>query len=334
MTLKTALRIVFYVVLSVVAAIAIWMFVQTWHRVAQPVPLVVQGNIEATEVDVSSKIPGRIESILVREGDAITKDTLVATINSPEIQAKLRQANASRKALSAQRDKANHGARQEDIRAAEAAWKRAQGAADLAETTFRRVERLNKDGVVPTQRRDEAETGWKTARDAEAAARAMYDLALNGARSEDKAAATAMVDAASGVVDEVESYLEETKIVAPAAGEVFRRNIQPGEMVSAGLPIVTLIDLSDIWATFQIREDQLAGLTMGSRIRLAIPALGNREEVFQVSYLAAAGDYAAYRSTSAQGGFDVKTFEVRARPVSPVSGLRPGMSVILRGRVK
>jgi HlyD family secretion protein len=334
MTLKTALRIVFYLVLSMVAAVGIWMFVRTWHRVAQPVPLVVQGNIEATEVDVSSKIPGRIASILVREGDTITKDTLVATIDSPEIQARLRQASASRQAVSAQRDKANHGARQEEIRAAEALWKRAQSAADLAESTFRRVERLAKDGVLPSQRRDEAETGWKTARDAEAAARAMYDLALNGARTEDKAAATALVEAASGVVAEVESYLRETQIVAPAAGEVFRRNIQPGEMVSAGLPIVTLVDLSDIWATFQIREDQLAGLTMGSQVRLAVPALGSREAVFQVSYLAAAADYATYRSTSAQGGFDVKTFEVRARPVSPVTGLRPGMSVILRDRVK
>jgi HlyD family secretion protein len=257
---------------------------------------------------------------------------VIATLDSPEIRARLRQAAASERAATAQRDKARHGAREEEIRASEAAWHRARGAAELAERTFQRVDRLSRDGVLPAQRRDEAETAWKTARDAEGAAKAMYDLALNGARDEDKNAATAIADAAGGVVAEVEAFLRETRVLAPSSGEVARRNLQPGEMVSAGLPIVTLIDLNDVWATFHVREDQLAGLAMGARIRVEIPALGNRTDIFQVSYLAAAADFATWRSTSAQGGFDVKTFEVRARPTARVPGLRPGMSVLYRGR--
>jgi HlyD family secretion protein len=332
MTVKSALHVAFNLVMALVALAAVWWFVVTWRRVAQPPPDIVQGQMEATEIDVSAKIPGRIGTIAVREGDRVSRGDLVATLDSPEIEAKLSQARGARQAAKAQRDKADHGARQEDIRAAEASWHRARGAADLAEKTFQRIDRLARDGVVPGQRRDEAETAWRTARDAEAAAKALHDLAVNGARQEDRAAASAMVDAASGAVDEVSVFLRETRVLAPASGEVFRRNLQPGEMTAAGLPLITLIDLEDMWATFYLREDQLHGLTIGARLRLSLPALANREEEFQVSYLAAAADYATWRSTSASGGFDVKTFEVRARPVRPVPGLRPGMSVILHGR--
>jgi HlyD family secretion protein len=236
-------------------------------------------------------------------------------------------------AAAAQRDKANHGAREEEIRAAEANWRRAHEGAVLAETTFHRVDRLARDGVAPAQRRDEAETLWKSAREAEAAARALLDMAVAGARNEDKASAAAIVDAADGTIAEVQSYLRETSVYAPAAGQVFRRNLEPGEMVAAGLPIVTLVDLSDAWATFHLREDRLAGVTVGSTVQIEIPALGGRRATFKVSYLAPEADYATWRPTTAQGGFDVKSFEVRARPVRPVDGLRPGMSAILIGPV-
>lgn len=332
MTLKTALRVLSYLLLAAATVAGIWLFVRTWQHAARPVPTMVQGQIEATEVDVSAKIPGRIDTIAVREGDSVAKGDVIATLDSPEIDAKLAQATAARRAATAQRDKADHGARAEEIRAAEASWLRARGAADLAEKTFRRVERLAKDGVLPAQRRDEAETSWRTSRDAEAAARALYDLAMNGARNEDKDAAAAMVDVASGTIAEVQAYRRETRVTAPSPGEVFRRNLQPGEMVSAGLPIVTLIDLNDIWATFFIREDQLPGLGIGAQIGLDIPALGQTDAAFLISYVAASADFATWRSTSAQGGFDVKSFEVRARPVGPIAGLRPGMSVVLRGR--
>jgi HlyD family secretion protein len=330
--LRTILSVAAWVVLAAVAVTSVWAFIRTWERVAQPAPEVLQGQVEATEIDVSSKIPGRIDTVTVREGMNVRKGDIIATLDSPEISAKLAQATSARAAASAQRDKANRGAREEEIRAAESQWIRAREAADLAERTFRRVERLAKDGVTPSQRRDEAETVWKTSREAEAAAKALYDMARNGARTEDKAAATAMVGVASGSVAEVEAFLRETTVHAPATGQVYRRSIEPGEMVAAGLPIVTLVDLDDAWATFHVREDKLAGLTVGTRLRLAIPALGQRVEEFDVSYLAPEADYATWRPTNAQGGFDVKSFEVRARPVRPIPGLRPGMSVTLASR--
>ena len=296
---------------------------------ARPAPETIQGEADATKVDVAAKVAGRVATIEVKEGDAMTKGDPVATLESPEIRARLDQAEAAKAGAVAQREKADTGAREEEIRAAKSQWDRARHAAELAEVTFGRLERLARDGVVPRQRRDEAEAQWKTSRDAADAAKALYDLALAGARREDRDTAAALVSRAEGAVDEVKAFLDETKVVSPAAGEVYRRNVEPGEIVPAGFPIVTLVDLSYVWVTFQVREDHLARLKMGSTVPARFPALGDEEIPLTVSFVAPQGDFATWRATSAQGGFDLKTFEVRARPKSPVAGLRPGMSAVV-----
>jgi HlyD family secretion protein len=324
-TLRTVLVIV--LVLVVLAGIGAW----AW-KLSQPLPEVVQGQVEATLVNVSAKIPGRVSSLAAREGTMVSRGDVLVTLESPEIDAKLAQARAARDAAAAQRDKANHGAREEEIRQARLMWERAQHATELAEKTFHRIERLNRDGVLPAQRKDEAEAQLKTSKDAEAAARAVFDMATNGARVEDKEAATALVSRATGAISEVQAYLGETSVKAPLAGEVYRRNAEPGEMVAAGYPILTILDPTDVWTTFQLREDKLARLKMGDVISARVPALGGRAVDLKVFYIAPVGDFATWRATNAQGGFDLKTFEVRARPLQPVQGLRPGMSVqVARG---
>lgn len=299
---------------------------------ARPAPETLQGEADAPKVDVAAKVAGRVASIAVKEGDAVKKGDPVATIDSPEIRARMDQAEAAKAGAVAQRDKADRGAREEEIRAARSQWDRARHAADLAEVTFGRLERLARDGVVPKQRRDEAEAQWKTSRDAAEAAKAVYDMAVAGARREDREAATALVSRADGAVEEVKAFLDETKVAAPAAGEVYRRNVEPGEIVPAGFPIVTLVDLSDVWVTFQVREDRLEKLKMGTTVPARFPALGKEEVPLTVSFVAPQGDFATWRATSAQGGFDLKTFEVRARPARPVPGLRPGMSAVVTWR--
>ncbi len=323
------LRVTFtlLVVFAVVGGLWLW----AW-KLSQPAPEIVQGQVEGTLIDVSSKIPGRVAAVLVREGQRVRKADELVTLDSPEIRAKLDQAEAAREAAAAQRDKAYNGAREEEIRQARSVWERAVHATELAEKTFRRVDRLNRDGVLPAQRRDEAEAQLATSRDAEAAAKAVYDMAESGARVEDKEAAAALVSRARGAVSEVDAYLGETRLTAPLDGEVYRRNVEPGEIAAAGYPILTLLDPADMWATFQFREDKLAGLRMGTRLVVRVPALDNRRLDLTVSYIAPVGDFATWRATSAQGGFDLKTFEVRARPAGPVPDLRPGMSVILEGR--
>lgn len=305
-----------------VVAGALWLFLH-------PEPEIVQGEVDATQIDVSPKIPGRVASLEVRQGDSVVPGQLLATLDSPEIRAKLRQASAARDAAKAQRDKAYRGAREEEIRAAQELWTRAEAAAELARKTFDRVRRLHEDGVLPIQKRDEAEAQWKASRAAADAAKAAYDMAVRGARIEDKEAAAALVDQASGAIDEVESFLAETRLTAPVAGEVVDLVVDPGELVAPGYPVLTLVDLSDIWVTFHLREDRLSRIRMGDLLDVRIPALGNRTIEVRISYLSPLGDFATWRATNASGDFDLKTFEVRARPTEPVQGLRPGMSALL-----
>jgi HlyD family secretion protein len=299
------------------------LFLPGCHR-----PDLVQGEVEAAQVDVSAKIPGRVAEVLVDVGQKVRRGDTLARLASPEISAKLDQASAARAAASAQSTKADRGAREEEVRAAESQWQRAEAAATLAKTTWERLERLSRDGVVPAQRRDEAEANWKAARAAADAAKAVRDMALAGARSEDRDAAAAVVRQAQGAVSEVEAYLGETTLVAPRDGEVSARNVEPGELTAPGYPVVTLVDLSDVWVVFNLREDRLAGLAVGDRLVARVPALG-RELELRVTTLAPLADFATWRSTSASGGFDLKTFEVRAKPAAAVDGLRPGMSAIV-----
>jgi len=289
----------------------------------------IQGEIEATQIDVAAKISGRIENIYVDRGQYVTKGQLLASLESPEIRAKLKQASAAQRAAGSQREKAYSGTREEEIRQAQNAWLRSRYAAELAEKTFRRIERLYQDGVVPTQKRDEAEAQFTMTKSAEAAAKAAYDMAVRGARQEDKVTSKELENQASGVVDEVNSYLDETRLHAPVSGEVAEKVVDPGELVSPGYPVITLIDLRDIWVTFNLREDRLAHIHMGDTITGKIPALGNKRVRFIVHYISPLGDFATWRATSAQGDFDLKTFEVRARPAVMIKGLRPGMSVVV-----
>ncbi len=300
----------------------------TWY-LQEPEIKFIQGEVAATQVNLAVKIAGRVSEVLVREGQYVKKGEVLLRLDSPEINAKLRQASSAEEAASAQRDKAYAGARRQEVTAAMNLWIQAQEAAELAEKTYRRINNLYADGIVPGQRKDEAEAKWKAASAAAEAARSQYDMALEGARVEDRDTATALVNQARGAVSEVRSYLGETQLDSPLGGEVIHVLANPGEVVSAGYPVVSILDLNDIWVTFNLREDRLAGLRMGSVFPVSVPALGNSKFNVEISYIAALGDFATWRATSASGEFDLKTFEVRARPLRTIEGLRPGMSVVV-----
>lgn len=294
----------------------------------QPREQFLQGQMEARRVLVAGKVPGRIERLLVHEGDVVQKDSLVAVISSPEIEAKKIQAQGALGAAKAQASKARNGARSEDITALKAMADRAQEAATLAKNTYNRVQKLYNEGVLPLQKRDEAETQMKASQSAADAARAQYNQAVAGARSEDKAAANALVLQAKGANAEVDAYLEETKIRTPITGEVSLKLAEEGEVVGSGMPIIAVTDLNDSWAVFHLREDYLKNVSKGKKFYLQVPALDKTVEMV-VSYIASVGDYATWRSSKESSGFDLKTFEVRLRPTHKVENLRPGMSVLL-----
>lgn len=311
----------------VLVALMVAAILQLQEFATKPKDKYLQGQMEARRVLVAGKVPGRIEKLLVREGQTVKKNALVAVINSPEIEAKKMQAQGALGAAKAQANKAKNGARSEDVKALKAMAARAQDAANLAKNTYERVEKLYNEGVLPLQKRDEAETQMKASQGAADAARAQYEMALAGARDEDKEAAEALVKQAEGANAEVNAYLEETKIKSPIAGEVTLKVVEEGEVVGAGMPVIAVTDLKDAWAVFHLREDFLKNVTKGKTFVLPVPALNAAVEM-EVSYIAPVGDYATWKSSKESGGFDLKSFEVRLRPTVEVENLRPGMSVL------
>lgn len=298
-------------------------------RAAQPAPVSFQGQMEARETDVAPKITARIAEVLVREGDKVQPGTPLLRLDSPEVAAKLAQATAAQQAAQAVASKAAHGVRPQEIEMARLNWQRAQAAAELAEKSFRRVEGLARDGLVAAQKRDEAEANHKAARDQALAARAQYDLARAGAREEDKTAAAAQARQVAGVVAEVQAAQAETSLPSPVAGEVAKVLARPGELSPQGVAVVTVVDLQDQWVVLNVREDQLARFAIGSEFEATLPALAGRTVRFKVYMSSVLPDFATWRATRAGQGFDVRTFEVRARPLAPVDGARPGMSVLV-----
>lgn len=296
---------------------------------SRPKEAVVQGEAEAAEYRISGKVPGRIEAFYAAEGDMVHKGDTLVLIDSPEVRAKLAQANAAYAAAAAQRNKANTGARKEEIAGAYEIWQKALVGKDIAKKTLDRATRLHEQKVISDQKFDEATAQYNAAAATAEAAKSQYDMAVKGAREEDKAAAIALVDRANGAVMEVKSYLSELKLTSPVDGVISARYPHVGELVGTGSPIMTVTDLSDMWFTFNIREDKLHSMKSGDKLRLSIPALDGKEIDATVTYIAARESYATWRATKETDQYDAKTFEVRAVPTVVVEGLRPGMTAIV-----
>ncbi|EKO3395783.1 biotin/lipoyl-binding protein [Vibrio fluvialis] len=300
----------------------------SFYQAYQPEPVRLQGQIESQQYSISSKVPGRIDQVYVRKGDEVKKGQLIFTLHSPEIEAKLEQAIAGQKAASALAQEAENGAREQQIRAAKDQWMKAKAAAELAEKTYLRVNNLYKDGVVAEQKRDEANTQWQAAKYTESAAFQMYEMAKEGARAETKQAAQEKARMAAGAVAEVEAYAADTKIESWFDGEVSQVLMQSGELAPQGFPVVTVVDREDSWAVLNVREDLLSHFQKGTTFNAYLPAL-NKSLEFKVTHVAVMGDFATWRSTDAAQGFDLRTFEVEARPTAPETNLRMGMSVVV-----
>lgn len=289
---------------------------------------VIMGQAEATTIRISGKVPGRIASYRFNEGDQVKAGDTLVFLSTPEVQAKLMQVEAVKAAAEAQHAKALKGARDQEVTAAYELWQKAQAGLTIAKKSYDRVRNLYEKGVMSAQKKDEAEANYNAMVATEKAARSQYEMAKEGARKEDKAAAAALVNQASGALAEVESYVEESALVAPIDGEISERFPEVGELVGTGAPIMNIADLTDMWVSFSIREDLLSQVKVGNEVKAFVPALDNQEITLKVYYMKDMGTYAAWKATKTTGQYDAKTFEVRARPVQPVEGLRPGMSVI------
>lgn len=292
-------------------------------------PEIIQGYVEVSEYRVSSKVPGRVLELRVKEGDYVNVGDTLAIIDAPDVKAKLTQAESAESAASAMDQMANNGARREQINGAYALLQQAKAGLEIAQKSYNRVQRLYDEGVMSAQKRDEAFANYKAIEAQVKAAQSQYDMAVNGARREEKMAAAAQVNRAKGAVQEVNSYISETIQTAQKAGEVSDVYPKEGELIGTGSPIMSVSLLDDMWGTFNVREDQLDGMRIGSVITAYAPAF-KKDIKMKVYYIKDQGSYATWKATKANGQYDLKTFEVKARPVTKVEGLRPGMSLVLK----
>ena len=309
---------------GVVAIVALIGFLALGHD-----PEVIQGEMEVEEYRVSGKVPGRILELRVKEGDMVKAGDTLAIIEAPDVEAKMVQAQSAADAAQAMEQMTQKGARKEQVQAAAQLLEQAKAGLEIAEKSYKRMKILFDEEVISAQKYDEAEAMYKSAQAQVKAAQSQYEMAVNGARAEEKRAASATVGQARGAMQEVNSYIRETVQIAQMAGEVTDVYPKVGELVGTGTPIMSIAVMDDQWATFNIREDQLKGLAVGTEITVNVPAL-DKEMKMQIYHMKDKGSFAAWKATKASGQYDQKTFEVKARPAEKLEGVRPGMSVILK----
>lgn len=318
-----ALLITMGAVVLVVAVIAIigFLFMNRHDNI-------IEGQIEGTSVRVSGKLPGRIVEFYVEEGDTVAEGDTLVHIHSSLAEAQLTQALAMQDVARAQNRKVDAGARTQVIQAAADMVAQAQAAVEITKKTYERMENLYREGVVSEQKRDEAKAAYDAAQAALSAAKSNHSMAVDGARVEDKESSQAMVEAAGGGVAMVEALLEDQYLVAPCAGTIDEIYPEVGELVSIGTPVMSVLRLDKRWITFNVREELLNDLTIGTEIDVMIPALNKQTIKAEVYYVRDMGSYATWRSTKSTGSWDSRTFEIKLRPDASVEGLRPGMSAI------
>ena len=319
--------IVVAVLVAAIAGLSIWYLVRGQ-------PLLVQGEVDATRFDMAARVDGRVADIPVGRGQDVAAGAVLVKIDNPETLAQKTQAIAAESVAKAQLAHINAGTRAEEIAARRAALDRAEAAVVLAKKTYDRISVLTEHGHAPVAELDKATDSLNQSERAVDQAKSAYDEAVNGYTKEEREIAEATVQKAIADSKEVQSIIDQMVVYAPVASEVYRRNVEPGEYVSPGVPLITLIDLNDMWVHFDLREDLIKTLKVGDQFKVRIPALDDREIMVEVRLIATKGEYASWRATRATGDFDLRTFSIRAYPVDKVSGLRPGMSAYLDWRTR
>ncbi len=312
----------------ILAAIVVWLGF-SFYTAHKPKEVFIQGQIEATQYSISSKIAGRVNEIFVKKGDLIKENDLAYTIHSPELEAKIAQAKANYEGAKALRIEADKGTRTQTIQSAKEVYEAAKSMADLAEKTYTRVQNLYDSGVVSLQRRDEAETNFKSAKNNANTAYQQYKLALEGATKETKEAVKQKELAAKGMLNEVQSYAKDTQAFSPVSGEVSNVLLHKNELSPSGFPVVLVLDLKNAYLRFSVTEDRLNEFQVGSEFSAFIPAL-QKEGRFKVRYISPMGEFATWKATNRKNSYDMKSFEVEANITSEIENLRAGMSVLIK----
>lgn len=316
------------ITLSIIVVAVIALAIVGFLFLNKPAPI-LEGQVEGTTVRISGKLPGRIADFYVAEGDTVKAGDTLVRIHSALVEAQLTQAEAMQDVAKAQDKKIDAGTRQQIIQAAYELVQQAKAGVSITKKTYERMQNLYAEGVISEQKRDEAKAAYDAAVAAQGAAESQYSLAKQGAQSEDKASAAALVSAAGGGVEQVKALLEDSYLVAPYDGIIDQIYPQASELVATGAPIISLLKMDDRYITFNVREDHLSDFAMGSSVEVEIPALDMKKVDTKVYYIRDMGSYATWQASKSTGDWNTRTFQVKVRPES-MDNLRPGMSVIYR----
>ncbi|HAT5004642.1 TPA: HlyD family efflux transporter periplasmic adaptor subunit [Serratia marcescens] len=290
--------------------------------------LLLQGEVDAPEVIVASKAKGRVVERLIERGDDVKSGQLIIQLDSPELMAQLRSAQATRDEAKAQLELSLHGTREESIRNLRANLAQAEAQYRNAQNDYNRNLSVAGKGYISKSELDASHRSRDTAFQQVQAAKANLDEGINGDRVEQRQQYAAALRAAEENLLQIQAQSDDLQVKAPVDGEVGPIPAEVGELLNAGSPLVTLIRVPDAYFVFNLREDILAHVRKGDKVKLRVPALKDKMIDTEVRYIAPLGDYATKRATRATGDFDLKTFEVRLYPSQPVDGLRPGMSTL------
>ena len=290
---------------------------------------ILQGQVEATEIRISGKLLGRIDNFLVEEGQNVQKGDTLVIINSPEFWAKYDQVNALGNVAVFENQKVEEGTRRQITETALQLWNKTKSDLSLAQTTFNRINTLYKDSVVTSQRKDEAEAVYKAALAAERGAYQQYQMAQDGARKQDRESSRSLVTAAKSTTKEVAILLEDAKLIAPESGQISVIYPKRGELVAPGAPIMSLVVLEDAHVVLNVKEELMPHFKIGGKFRGDVPSINGKDIEFEIYYISPLGSYATWKSTKQVGSYDMRTFEIKAKPTQKVEDLRPGMSVLI-----
>lgn len=308
------------VIAVAVIALAIWYLLR-------PEPLLVQGEVESTRVDIAARVSGRLARIAVTRGQNVAAGANLLVIDNPELVAQLHEAESEKRVADAELARINAGTRAEVIALRKAAVDRAAAGLTLAQQTIERTRVLAAQHFAPQSKLDEDTATLTLAQRRLDQAKLANQEAVRGFTPEEHQIAEANAAKAAAKIETVKALVDQLTITAPIASQVYQIPVEEGEVVVPGVPLMSLVDLSDTWLEFSLREDLIAGLKKGDNITVRIPALGNRLVTAAVRVIAAKGEYAGWRATRATGDFDLRTFAIRVYPVDKFPGLRPGMSV-------
>lgn len=290
---------------------------------------ILEGLVDTDEINIASKVTGRVDKLHVREGDTIQSQQLLVSLFDKQTDENARQAKQALESAIASQEKARNGERSEYIESLKANWISAQANEKNEKISSDRIIKIyNNNRAVSTQERDNAVAKYDIARQKTNSAYEQYMQAKRGNREEDIRIADANVNSARAAFDSAQSLVNELNLTSQNTGQISKRFANEGELVSAGTPIYSLIDLDNLWVTINLREDRFNALKIGDIIEGSIPALKDKNVKFKVFFINPKASFATWRATRQSSGYDVRTFEVRLYPIEKIPGMRPGMSVI------